>query len=79
MKPTAELAVARQAIAEIAARFPSLQMIEEPEAPVELSILIPVQPGLNHKVWLALQNNDGLHLSVGHFWLEWSLAQSHRA
>lgn len=71
MKPTAELTVARQAIAEIAARFPSLQMIEEPEAPVELSILMPVQPGLNHKVWLALQSNDELHFSVGHFWLEW--------
>lgn len=71
MKPTAELAIARKAIAEIASRFPSLQMIEEPEAPVELSIHIPVQPGLNHKVWLALQNNDELHFSVSHFWLEW--------
>ncbi len=71
MKPSAEFAIARQAISEIATRFPSLKMIEEPEAAVELSILIPVQPGLNHKVWLALQNNDELHFSVGHFWLEW--------
>jgi hypothetical protein len=71
MKPAAELAVAREAIAVIAGRFPSLRMIEEPEAPVELRIRLPVQPGLNHQVWLALQNNDELHFSVGHFWLEW--------
>lgn len=71
MNPTAELAIARKAIGDIAARFPSLRMIEEPDAPVELSIRLPVQPGLNHEVWLALQNNDELHFSVGHFWLEW--------
>ncbi|MBK8161580.1 MAG: hypothetical protein IPK65_00045 [Gammaproteobacteria bacterium] len=71
MNPTAEMAIARKAIAEIAARFPSLRMIEEPEAPVELSFRLPVQPELNHEVWLALQNNDELHFSVSHFWLEW--------
>jgi hypothetical protein len=71
MKPSSELAVAREAISAIANRFPSLRMIEEPEAPNELSIRLPVQPGLNHEVWLAFQNNDELHFSVGHFWLEW--------
>lgn len=71
MKPAAELTIAREAIAEIAARFPSLQMIEEPDAPVELSIRIPVQDGLSHDTWLALQNNDELHFLVGNFWLEW--------
>lgn len=71
MTPAAELAVAREAIAVIAGCFPSLRMIEEPEAPVALSIRLPVQPGLNHEVWLALQNNDELHFSVGHFWLAW--------
>lgn len=71
MKPAAEMTVAREAIAAIAGRFPSLRMIEEREAPVELGIRLPVQPGLNHEVWLALQNNDELHFSVGHFWLEW--------
>ena len=46
-------------------------MVEEPNAPVELSIRLLVQPGLRHEVWLALQNKDELHFSVGHFWLEW--------
>jgi hypothetical protein len=71
MNPAAELVIAREAIAAIAGRFASLRMIEEPEDPVELSIRLPVQPGLNHEVWLALQNNDELSFSVGHFWLEW--------
>lgn len=71
MNPTAELAIARKAIGDIAAHFPSLRMIEEPDAPVELSIRFPVQLGLNHEVWLALQDSDELHFSVGHLWLEW--------
>jgi len=71
MNPTPELAIALEAFAKIGARFPSLRMLEEPNAPVELSIRLPVQPGLSHEVWLALQNNDELHFSVGHFWLEW--------
>jgi len=71
LKPSPEFDVARKAIAEIAARFPSLHMIEEPEAPVELSVRIPAQAGLAHDVWLGLQNNDELHFSVGNFWLAW--------
>lgn len=71
MKSAVGLGVASAAISAIACRFPSLQMIEEPEAPVEMSIRLPVQLGLNHEVRLAFQNNDELHFSVGHFWLEW--------
>ncbi|CAD85466.1 MAG TPA: hypothetical protein DDW43_06830 [Nitrosomonas sp.] len=71
MNTAPELIIARKAIAKIAIRFPSLTMIEEPTVPVELSIRLPVQPGLNYEVWLALQNNDELHFSVGNFWLEW--------
>lgn len=71
MNTAPELIIARKAIAKIATRFPSLTMIEEPNVPVELSIRLPVQPGLNYEVWLALQNNDELHFSVGNFWLEW--------
>lgn len=63
--------IARQAFADIAVRFPQLQMIEDEGVPVELSITIPQQLGLKQKVWLALQNSDELHFSVGNFWLEW--------
>lgn len=65
------LQIAREAIAEISARFPSLKMVEDLDAPVELSITLPAQPGLKQKVWLALQNNDELHFSVSHLWLSW--------
>jgi hypothetical protein len=64
-------AIARTAFAEIAARFPRLTMVENHGEPVEISITIPVQPGLSHKVWLCLQNQDELHFQVGNFWLEW--------
>ena len=63
--------IARQAVADIAARFPTLRMVENPKDPVELSITLPVQPGLKQKVRLCLQNYDELHFSVGNFWLEW--------
>ena len=63
--------IAEAAFAEIAARFPGLQVIRETDAPVEISLTLPVQPGLAHKVWLCLQNDDELHFSVEHFWLEW--------
>ena len=46
-------------------------MVEEPNEHVEISILLPVQSGLRHAVWLALQNDDELHLSIGSFWCEW--------
>lgn len=63
--------IARAAFAEIGARFPHLQLTEEPDAPVEISLSIPVQDGLKHAVWLGFQNMDELHFSVGHFWCEW--------
>jgi predicted N-acyltransferase len=54
----------------IASRFPNLRMAEDQGKPVEISITLPVQPGLKQKVWLCLQNKDELHFQVGHFWLE---------
>ena len=63
--------VARGAFAQITARFPHLQIVEDSDAPVEISLNLPVQGGLKHAVWLSFQNNDELHLSVGHFWCEW--------
>jgi hypothetical protein len=38
--------IARRAVADIAARFSTLRMVENPKDPVELSIMCPVQPGL---------------------------------
>jgi len=64
-------AIARSAFAEIAQRFPNLHFAEDEGTPVEVSITAPAQEGLRHKIWLALQNNDELHFSVEHFWLEW--------
>src|SRR5258708_39119242 len=64
-------AIARYVFAEIAKRFPSLQMIENHEDPVEISITMPVQPGLSHNIWLCLQNYDELGFKVGrHFYIE---------
>jgi hypothetical protein len=63
--------IARRAFADIAAQFPQLRMVEDEGVPVEISITLPAQPGLKQKVWLALQNNDELHFSVGNFWLGW--------
>jgi hypothetical protein len=63
--------IARRAFSDIAARFPSVQMVEDVGVPVEISIAIPAQPGCNQTVWLCLQNLNELHFSVGSFWLEW--------
>ena len=63
--------IARGVFAEIAKRFPKLNMVENRSDPVEISITIPVQPGLSHEVWLCLQNRDELGFSVGHFYSEW--------
>jgi hypothetical protein len=63
--------IARDVFAEIAKRFPALKMIENAGDPVEISITMPVQPGLSHKVWLCLQNHDELGFSVGRFYVEW--------
>ncbi|MDH4458240.1 MAG: hypothetical protein QE272_06025 [Nevskia sp.] len=71
MKDVAEFEIAKAAFAELEARFPSLEMIREPDAPIEVSIHLPVQQGLSQAVWLGLNNNDELHFFVGHFWHEW--------
>ena len=63
--------IARGVFAEIAKRFPSLTMVENHDDPVEISITMPVQPGLSHKVWLCLQNHDELGFSAGRFYCEW--------
>ncbi|WP_154662468.1 hypothetical protein [Solimonas flava] len=71
MKGAAELEIAKAAFAELAAQFPLLEMVPEPDAPTEISIRLPEQRGLSQAVWLGFQNNDELHFSVGHCWLEW--------
>jgi hypothetical protein len=63
--------IARRVFSEIAKRFPNLNMVENRGEPVEISITMPVQPGLSHEVWLCLQNRDELGFSVGHFYHEW--------
>jgi hypothetical protein len=63
--------IARAAFDEIFARWPHLQWIENTDDPVEISLTVPRQDGLKHELWLALQNEDELHLQVGNFWLEW--------
>jgi hypothetical protein len=69
-------AIARNVFAEIARRFPSLQMVETHDDPVEISITMPVQPGLSHKVWLCLQNGDELGFSSATFTSSSSHAQN---
>ena len=64
--------IARAAFNGIRAQFPALTFVEETDAPVEISIVVPVQAGLKFQVWLALQNADELHFSVeGRLWLRW--------
>jgi enamine deaminase RidA (YjgF/YER057c/UK114 family) len=62
---------AREAFSAILGQFLHLASVEEDDPNVEISIVIPVQEGLKHQVWLALQNRDELHFVAGHFWLEW--------
>jgi hypothetical protein len=63
--------IARSAFAQIFAAHPHLEWRENNANPVEISISLPTQAGLKHDIWLALQNEDELHFSVGHLWLEW--------
>lgn len=65
------LQIAENTFRVISERFPSLEMKRNTTDPVELSMDIPVQPGLKYAVNLNLQNLDELHFSVGNFWLEW--------
>jgi len=63
--------IARGVFEEVAKRFPALQMVENHDDPVEISITLPIQPGLSHKVWLCLQNYDELGIKAGdHFYIE---------
>jgi hypothetical protein len=64
-------AIARRVFAEVAKRFPSLNMVENHDDPVEISITMPIQPGLSHEIWLCLQNRDELGFKAGYFYCEW--------
>lgn len=60
-----------QLLNEIRSAFPNLQMRLESSHPyVDLNLDIPQQDGLKFDVNVNLQG-DELHLSAGHFWLEW--------
>lgn len=63
--------IGRRTIAEILSQFSSLHSTEDPDVLVEISVTLPVQDGLQHEVWLALQNNDELTFGVNHFQCEW--------
>jgi hypothetical protein len=65
------LKIAEEAFERIRTQFPSIEMKKNFSDPVELSIDIPVQPGLKYAVNLNLQNRDELHFSAENFWLEW--------
>lgn len=66
MKPDT-LKIAKATFAEIAKQFPNLAMVENREDPVELSMMLPAQPGLKYKLWLSLQNKDELHFGAGDY------------
>ena len=54
---------ARELFLSIARKF-DLEILPD-DAPVELSMTIPRQSGLDYKIWLCLQNMDELWLGVG--------------
>lgn len=59
------LQVSQEVIARIARQFPNLEMEQCPDDPVDMSVILPVQSGLKHRVWLGLQNDDELCFGVG--------------
>ncbi len=71
MKKLDTVMIARNAIAEILAKYPDVETVEDADIPVELSVTVPLQSGVQHEIWLALQNGDELTLGVGHFQCEW--------
>jgi hypothetical protein len=71
MSSTDSVEIAKGAIAKIREALPQMEVIVDASAPVELSVDIPIQTGIKHRINLNLQNNDELHFSVGSFWLEW--------
>jgi len=51
---------------------PGLQVDVHKEHPHAHALAeIPAQPGLDFPISLTLQNRDEVHLSAGHFWVEW--------
>jgi hypothetical protein len=67
-----EFEIASATFGKIRASFPALMMnLDLNPAHVEITMDIPVQPGLSFKVWLDFQNGDELTLSASHFWYEW--------
>jgi hypothetical protein len=66
------LTIAEEVFKRISDRFPSLRIKRDEDAPVEIFLSYPRQPGLTHETVLMLQNGDELHLSVGNFHLEWA-------
>jgi hypothetical protein len=66
------LNTAEEAFKRIADLFPALQIERNEDAPVEIYLSIPVQPGNEYQTTLMLQNGDELHISVGNFHLEWA-------
>ena len=77
--------IGRKLISEILEFFPHFKWEEYPNDPVELSIGLPVQPGLKYRLWLALQNGDELCLGIGEFQGHWfpcsdpSVAEEYRS
>ena len=71
------LAIAKDAITRILAAYPQMVVNVNTLAPVELSVDIPVQSGLNHAINLNLQNEGELQFNVGSFTLEWFPCSEH--
>jgi hypothetical protein len=65
------LEIAKGAFERVREAFPSLEVVEDTATQVDVSLDIPVQPGMKHHVHLNLQNIDELHFNVGSFWLAW--------
>ncbi|MCA3056581.1 MAG: hypothetical protein ING30_06150 [Burkholderiales bacterium] len=65
------LEIAKGAFERVREAFPSLEVVEDTATQVDVSLDIPVQPGMKHHVHLNLQNIDELHFNVGSFRLAW--------
>jgi hypothetical protein len=67
-----QIARLEEVLATLRRRFPSLAVDRCADAPgVDALVRLPVQTGLEVEIDLSLQNNDELHLTAGHFWVEW--------
>ncbi|MCZ6605653.1 MAG: hypothetical protein O7A03_10995 [Alphaproteobacteria bacterium] len=63
--------IAKNVFEEIASAFPNLKSRIHEDEPVELSMDIPKQDGLDFDIKLNNQNYDELHFGVGYFWCGW--------